>query len=211
VLQTLPRLLLAFLVAGTGIAVMVTADLGLGPWDVLHQGLARRLGIGIGRATILVGVLVLALWWPLRERPGLATLLNVALIGLVVDLVLSVLSTPALLWQRWMLLLLSVPVFALGTSLYLGVGLGSGPRDGLMTGLARRGIPVGVARAGIELSALLIGWLLGGTVGVGTVYFALGIGPMVHVLLPRCRAPWFPPGTSPRVIGGIRATRTDDR
>jgi uncharacterized membrane protein YczE len=200
-LQTVPRLLLGFAIGGTGIALMVTADLGLGPWDVLHQGVAFKLGIGIGIATILTGVVVLSLWFPLRERPGLGTVMNVLTIGLVVDLVLSFLTTPDALWQRWALLIVSVPMFALGTSTYLGVGLGSGPRDGIMTALARRGVPIGVARTGIELTALVVGYSLGGTVGVGTIYFALGIGPMVHVMLPRCRAPWFPPGTAPRVLG----------
>lgn len=200
-LQTVPRLLLGFAIGGTGIALMVTADLGLGPWDVLHQGVAFRLGIGIGIATVLTGVVVLSLWFPLRERPGLGTIMNVMTIGLVVDLVLSLLTTPEALWQRWALLIVSVPMFALGTSTYLGVGLGSGPRDGVMTALARRGIPIGVARTGIELTALVVGYSLGGTVGIGTAYFALGIGPMVHVMLPRCRAPWFPPGTAPRVLG----------
>jgi len=202
VLAALPRLLAGLTLCGVGVAMMVAADLGLGPWDVLHQGLAVRTGIPIGIATIATGAVVLMLWLPLRERPGLGTLINVAAVGLVIDATLRVLATPPDLWQRALLLAGSVPLFAVGSGLYLGAGLGSGPRDGIMTGLARRGLPVGIARAGIEITALVAGWSLGGTVGVGTVYFALGIGPMVHVLLPRMRAPWYPPGSQPRVLGG---------
>lgn len=183
--RRLPRLLLGLVLCGVGIASMVAADLGLGPWDVLHQGLSRLTGIPIGMVGILVGLVVLGLWWPLRERPGMGTVLNVVVIGVVIDLVLLVLTTPAALWTRTVLMLLGPVLFAVGSGFYIGAGLGPGPRDGVMTGLARRGLPVGVARALLELSVLLGGWLLGGTVGVGTLVFAFGIGPMVHVLLPR--------------------------
>jgi len=205
VLQAAPRLLGGLLLCSTGIALMVVADLGLGPWDVLHQGLSLLLGVSIGAATIGTGAVVLLLWLPLRERPGLGTLANVALIGVFLDLVLSVLPGPEAGWLRWAMLLAGVPVFAVGSGLYLGVGLGPGPRDGVMTGLARLGLPLGVARAAIELTVLTLGWLLGGTVGVGTVYFALAIGPLVHVIVPYLRAPWFPPGAHPRVLGGTPA------
>lgn len=183
----LPRLLVGLTLCGTAIAMMVEADLGLGPWDVLHQGLATRTRLSIGGAAILVGVLVLAAWLPLRERPGLGTVLNVLLIGATLDLALALIPDVGAPAARWALLLASTPVFAIGSGLYIGVGLGSGPRDGMMTGLARRGWPVGIARATIELSALALGWLLGGTVGIGTLYFALSIGPLVHVALPRLR------------------------
>ncbi|MFO7778094.1 MAG: hypothetical protein R6V28_07070 [Nitriliruptoraceae bacterium] len=183
--RRLPRLLLGLVLCGVGIASMVAADLGLGPWDVLHQGVSRLTGIPIGMVGILVGVVVLGLWFPLRERPGLGTVLNVVVIGVVIDLTLLVLATPAASWARIVLMLLGPVLFAVGSGYYIGAGLGPGPRDGVMTGLARRGIPVGAARALIELSVLVGGWLLGGTVGVGTVVFAFGIGPMVHVLLPR--------------------------
>jgi len=202
VLQVMPRLLSGLALCGTGIALMIRADLGLGPWDVLHQGLSLAMGISIGAATILVGLLVLLLWFPLRERPGIGTLANVLLIGVFLDVALRLTQDPGPLWLRWTLLLVSVPVFGLGIALYIGAGVGSGPRDGIMTGLARRGVPVALARTVIELSALLAGWLLGGTVGIGTVYFALGTGPMLHVLLPRLRAPWYPEGSQPRVLGG---------
>jgi uncharacterized membrane protein YczE len=180
----LPRLLVGLVLCGVGIGAMVAADLGLGPWDVLHQGLSRRTGVSIGLVLISVGVVVMLLWWPLRQRPGLGTVLNAALVGLVVDLTLVWLDTPDTLAARWALLLGGTVAFGVGSGAYIGAGLGPGPRDGVMTGLARRGWPVGAARTGIELSALAIGWLLGGTVGVGTVVFALGIGPLVHVSLP---------------------------
>ncbi len=194
--RRLPRLLLGLVLCGWGIAVMVAADLGLGPWDVLHQGLSRRTGIPIGTMGILVGLVVLGLWFPLRERPGLGTVLNVLVIGVVIDVSLLVLTTPAALWLRWLMMLMGPVLFAVGSGFYIGVGLGPGPRDGVMTGLARRGIPVGLARAAIEVTVLVAGWLLGGTVGAGTLAFALGIGPLVHLLLPRLRLPdALAPGT----------------
>ncbi len=183
--RRLPRLALGLVLCGVGIASMVAADLGLGPWDVLHQGISRLTGLPIGMVAILVGVVVLGLWFPLRERPGLGTVLNVVVIGVVIDLTLLVLVTPAALWVRTSMMLLGPVLFAIGSGYYIGAGLGPGPRDGVMTGLARRGIPVGAARALLELGVLVGGWLLGGTVGVGTVVFAFGIGPLVHVLLPR--------------------------
>lgn len=204
VLRAAPRLLAGLVTCGASVALMVTADLGLGPWDVLHQGISRRVGISIGIATILVGATVLMMWFPLRERPGIGTITNVIVIGTTVDVVLSLLSTPDALWQRWMMLLIAVPLLSIGVGLYLGAGLGPGPRDGVMTGLARRGLPIGVARTGIEMTALVLGWLLGGTVGIGTIYIAAGIGPMVHVTVPRLRAPWYPPGAPHRVIGRSR-------
>jgi uncharacterized membrane protein YczE len=142
------------------------------------------------------------LWLPLRERPGLGTLLNVLSIGLVLDAVLAVTATPEALWARWALLLIGPPLFSIGVGLYIGAGVGSGPRDGVMTGLARLGVPLGVARTGIELTALGTGWLLGGTVGFGTIYFAFAVGPVIQLVMPRLRAPWFPPGAHPRVLGG---------
>ena len=183
--RRLPRLLLGLVLCGLGIASMVAADLGLGPWDVLHQGLSRLTGIPIGMVGILVGIAVLGLWFPLRERPGVGTVLNVVVIGVVIDLTLLVLTTPHALWARTVMMLLGPVLFAIGSGFYIGAGLGPGPRDGVMTGLARRGIPVGAARALIEVSVLVGGWLLGGTVGAGTLVFAFGIGPMVHVVLPR--------------------------
>jgi uncharacterized membrane protein YczE len=201
VLRTLPRLVLGLVMCGSSIAVMVQAGLGLGPWDVFHQGVSLRSGLSIGTVNILTGAAVLALWVPLKQRLGIGTVINVVVIGLALDATLLVLPAPESLLVRWVTFALAMPVFAAGVGLYLGAGLGPGPRDGVMTGLAERGIPVGLARAVVELTALVSGWFLGGTVGIGTVVYAAAIGPLIHVLLPRLRAPWFPPGTRPRTFG----------
>jgi uncharacterized membrane protein YczE len=198
----MPRLLGGLFLCALAIALMLRADLGLGPWDVLHQGISRVTGISVGLVTILVGFVVLLLWFPLRERPGLGTIANVISIGLMLDVVLSLLVAPESLWARWLFLIAGPPIFSIGVGLYIGAGVGSGPRDGIMTGLERHGVPVAVARTGLELTALGIGWSLGGTVGIGTIYFALSVGPVMQFLLPRLRAPWYPPGSQPRVLGG---------
>lgn len=181
----LRRLVLGLVLYGLGIAFMVAADLGLGPWDVLHQGVSRNTGIPIGTVGILVGIVVLFGWIPLRERIGIGTALNVVVIGVTIDLTLLFLATPASLWLRVVYLALGPVLLAVGSGYYIGAGLGAGPRDGLMTGLARRGLPVHGVRTGIEVTVLAVGFLLGGTAGVGTVLFALSIGPLVHVTLPR--------------------------
>jgi uncharacterized membrane protein YczE len=182
----LPRLLMGLVLFGVGIAVMVVANLGLSPWEVLHQGISRNTGIPIGTVGIITGVLVLVLWIPLHERIGIGTILNVILIGLVVDLAIWFMpETIDETWLRWILMLGGTVAIAFGSGLYIGTGLGPGPRDGLMMGLQRKGINVGIARIGIEVSVLVIGWLMGGTVGVGTVVFAFGVGPLVAVFLPR--------------------------
>lgn len=197
--RRLPRLLSGLVLCGLGIAVMVAADLGLGPWDVLHQGISRLSGIPIGTVGILVGIVVLLGWLPLRERLGLGTVLNVVVIGIVIDLTLLWLETPATLWARAGLLALGPPLFAIGSGFYIGAGLGPGPRDGLMTGIAQRGLPVGAVRTGLELTVLALGWILGGTAGIGTVYFAVAIGPMVHLALPRLTIPRPPVPTDAAV------------
>lgn len=179
------RLLLGLVLCGLGIAVMVAADLGLGPWDVLHQGLSELTGVPIGRVGIAVGALVLLLWWPLRERPGIGTLANVVVIGLVIDAVLLVLRTPEGMAARVALMASGPVLFAVGSGYYIGAAMGPGPRDGVMTGLARRGWPIGWVRAGIEVTVLLAGIALGGTAGLGTIAFAASIGPLVAFFLPR--------------------------
>ncbi|MFZ6003911.1 MAG: YczE/YyaS/YitT family protein [Actinomycetota bacterium] len=168
---------------------MVRADLGLAPWDVLHQGVADHTGISIGMVTVATGGAVLLLWLPLRERPGLGTILNVIVIGLVVDATLAVVDAPGTLWQRITFLAVGIFAFGPGSGFYIGAGLGPGPRDGLMTGLARRGRSVRVVRTAIELGALAIGASLGGTVGIGTLVFALTVGPNVHWHLERMTLP----------------------
>ncbi len=196
--RRVPRLLGGLVLFGVGIALMVRADLGLAPWDVLHQGVAERTGVPIGTVTILTGLVVLLLWIPIRERPGLGTLLNVLVIGLVVDATLALVDAPQAMWQRVTFLVLGIFVFGPGSGLYIGAGLGPGPRDGLMTGLARRGRSLRVVRTGIELTALAIGAVLGGRVGVGTVAFATTVGPNVHWFLERMSLPdtedHLPPG-----------------
>jgi uncharacterized membrane protein YczE len=179
---------------GIGVALLVRSGQGLGPWDVLHEGLAVRTGIPMGRVTIAVGVVVLLAWVPLRQRPGVGTISNVLVIGLTVDAALGLVGAPASAATRGLFAILAVPLVGVGSGLYLGVDLGPGPRDGVMTGLAARGIPIAVARTGLELGALGTGWLFGGTVGLGTVWFALGIGPTVAWTLPRLRAPWHRDG-----------------
>ena len=196
-LRRLPRLLLGLVFFGMGIGLMVRADLGLAPWDVLHQGVSERTGISIGVVTILTGIVVLLLWIPIRERPGLGTVLNVLVIGVVVDLTLAVVDAPEAMWQRIGLLVVGVYVFGPGSGWYIGAGLGPGPRDGLMTGIARRGHSLHVVRTGIELSVLLLGFLLGGSVGVGTVVFALTVGPNVHWHLDRMTMPEARPRNNP--------------
>jgi uncharacterized membrane protein YczE len=186
----LARLLLGLVLCGVGIATMVAANLGLGPWDVLHQGIEGLTGIPIGRVGIYVGLVVLLLWLPLPERPGVGTVLNVLVIGLVIDAVLLVLDTPESMAWRVVLLLLGPLLFGLGSGFYIGARLGPGPRDGIMTGLARkRGWSVGTVRTGIEVTVLAAGWLLGGTAGIGTVLFAVTIGPLVGFFLPRLEVP----------------------
>lgn len=168
---------------GVGLALMVEARLGLGPWEVLHQGISERTGIGIGRCGVLVGLVVLLAWIPIRQRPGPGTIANVVLIGLTIDATIDVLPTPDALSTRVALFAAGLAILAVGSGLYIGAGLGAGPRDGLMTGLAARGHTIRSVRTVLEVSALGFGWLLGGQVGVGTVVFALGIGPLVQLTL----------------------------
>ena len=169
---------------GAGVALMVLADLGLSPWDVLHQGISVRSGLSIGMAGIVVGLAVLAAWIPLRQRPGIGTLINVLIVGTTVDLVLALLDEPEHTIARWAFLLVGVVIVSAGTALYLSAHLGPGPRDGLMTSLAGRTThAVGRVRTAMELTVLGIGWLLGGSVGAGTVVVALAIGPLLQLFL----------------------------
>jgi uncharacterized membrane protein YczE len=178
-----PKLLVGLVGLGVGLALMVESGLGLAPWDVLHEGLASRLGVEIGTVVVGLGVVVLALWIPLRQRPGIGTVCNAALVGVFANLSLQVLPTPSTTGMRSGFLLAGILIQGVAIGLYIGAGLGPGPRDGLMTGIAARGHPIWAVRLVLELVVLGIGFTLGGTVGIGTVLFALGIGPLAHVFL----------------------------
>jgi uncharacterized membrane protein YczE len=181
----LVRLYLGLAGYGVSLALMVRARLGLGPWDVLHQGIARHLGVQLGWVTIAVSGLVLLAWIPLRQRPGIGTISNAVVVGLVVNAALDLLPAPGPLAWRVTWLAAGIGLNGLATAFYIGAGLGPGPRDGLMTGIAARGHSLRVVRTAIELSVLVLGWAMGGAIGIGTVAYALAIGPLTHLLLPR--------------------------
>lgn len=194
------QLVAGLLLYGFGISLMVRAAIGVAPWDVLSQGIAAHTPLSFGLATNVIGAAVLLLWWPLRQKPGLGTVLNVALIGPAAQFGLWLLPAVEGLWLRLPLFLAGLLLIAVATGLYIGARLGPGPRDGLMTGLhARTGWPIWQVRSLIEGSALLVGWLLGGNVGPGTLAFALLIGPLCGMTLG-----WFgigkPPHAAPAVI-----------
>ena len=184
--RRLAQLLAGLTLYGVSMAMMIRAQLGLDPWDVFHYGVATHLPLSFGTVTIVVGVLVLLMWIPLRQMPGFGTVANVFIIGIATDIALSMLSAPAVLWQRGVLLAAGIGLNGLAGAMYIGSQLGPGPRDGLMTALVRRtGRSVGLVRTTLELTVLAVGWLMGGVVGIGTVAYAVAIGPIVHVLLPR--------------------------
>lgn len=183
-LPRLPGLLVGLILFGVGIALMVEAGLGLGPWEALHQGIGDQIGLQIGTVSILLGIPILALWLPLGERPGLGTVLNVIFIGTATDVAIAVIPTAETIPTQLVMLFGGVVVIGLGSATYLSADLGPGPRDGLMTGLHHRfGWSIRRARTAIELSVLVVGWALGGTIGLGTVVFALGIGPLIQFFL----------------------------
>jgi uncharacterized membrane protein YczE len=185
--RRLAQLAVGLTLYGVTLAMMIRATLGNAPWDVLHQGMAVHLPISIGTAVILMSLVVLLFWIPLRELPGLGTITNSFAVGLVADATLSVLAAPDVLWERSLLMVGGVLFNALATALYIGSQFGPGPRDGLMTGLHRRtGVSIRLVRTGLEVLVVAIGWVLGGVVGIGTVLYAVAIGPLVQVLLP-----WF--------------------
>lgn len=186
-LRRLLQLYIGLVLYGVSTALLVHANLGADPWDVFHLGVAKQLGISFGTVIILTGAAVLLLWIPIRQMPGLGTVSNVIVLGLAADATLAVLPPLESLVARSALLAGAIVLNAIATGMYIGAGFGPGPRDGLMTGLhARTGWSLRGIRTAIELSVLLIGWLLGGKFGVGTVIYALSIGPLIQLCLP-----WF--------------------
>lgn len=185
--RRLPQLYLGLFLYGVSLAMMVRGALGLAPWDVLHSGFIRHVPMTLGQAVILFSFVVLLLWIPLREMPGLGTISNAIVVGLSADATLALLAAPDAVWARIALMLGGVLLCGLATALYIGAQLGRGPRDGLMTGLSRRtGLSLRLVRTGLEVGVVVIGLLLGGVLGIGTVVYALAIGPLTQLMLP-----WF--------------------
>ncbi len=209
----LARLFFGLSLYGFTMAMMVESTLGLDPWDVFHEGLAQHLPLTFGQVVILVGAIVLLLWIPLRQMPGIGTVFNVIVIGLAADAGIAVISQPDNLWLRGLLLVGGVVGNGLAGAIYIGAQLGPGPRDGLWLGLVRRtGRSVRFWRTVIEVSVLAVGFLLGGTVGVGTVLYALTIGPIVQFFLPHMQARTSDGAGRPHWSGTIRkrgVLRTD--
>lgn len=207
--RRLPQLLVGLWIYGLSMAMMIRGQLGLDPWDVFHSGIVAHVPLSFGTVVIIAGALVLLLWIPLRQAPGLGTIANVILIGVATDVSLAMIHTPDDVLARALLLVGGVVVNGLAGALYIGAQLGPGPRDGLMTGLhARTGIPIRVVRTGLELTVLVTGFLMGGSVGLGTVLYAAAIGPIVQELLPLFTVRLDVPddiGEGPTEIGAVEA------
>lgn len=196
------QLLIGLPLYGVGCAFTVEAGLGVDPWTVFAQGMSTQTGIGIGWMTNIIGAAVLLLWIPLRQRPGIGTLANVLLVGTSMQATLDLVTPPTDLLLRSLLLAAGIVAVALASGIYIGARFGAGPRDGLMTGIhSRFGAPIWLARVSVEVTVLAIGWLLGGTVGIGTIAFAVLIGPLVHIALPL-----FAVRTPAHSRRGVRAT-----
>ena len=183
--RRLPRLVAGIVVLSGGITFMLQARLGVSAYDVLHQGLSKITGLSFGTVVVALGLLILVAWIPIGQRFGLGTIVNTLSIGFIVDGLLRVVPSPDSMLGRWPMLVAGIVVTAFGMGLYIGAGLGPGPRDGLMTGLAAKGYPLWLVRTVLELAALAGGWALGGDVGIGTVLFAFAIGPLGHWFLAR--------------------------
>jgi uncharacterized membrane protein YczE len=183
--RRLVQLNVGLVMFGVGIALMLRSELGLPPWDVLHQGLAEQFGLSVGMWSIVISFLVLLLWLPLRERYGIGTVLNAIIIGVVIDVASLFIPQPESTLIDTVMLVGGILLIGLASGMYIGANLGPGPRDGLMTAVARRGPSIRATRWGLEIVVLIIGILLGGTFGVGTIAFALFIGPLVQLFLPR--------------------------
>lgn len=197
------QLLAGLFLYGIAIAMMIRAAIGIAPWDVLSQGISLRTGIPFGLVTNIVGGIVLLLWIPLRQRLGVGTVLNALLIGPSAQVGLWLIPQAHDPWWQLVLFGSGLTVVALATGLYIGARFGPGPRDGLMTGIHHKyGVRIWVVRSSIEVTVLGIGWLLGGNVGLGTLAFALLIGPMVHIVMPRLRVPEFRPAVPGQAVTG---------
>ena len=181
----LVRLIPGLLLYGVADAFMIEAAVGVDSWTVFAQGISVHTGLSIGLLTNIIGLLVLLLWIPLKQKPGLGTLLNILLVGPGIELGLWLLPTPDAMWLRVAFFVVGLLLLAIASGIYIGANLGPGPRDGLMTGIhSRFGTPLWVGRTAVEVTVLVIGWILGGNVGVGTVAFALLIGPLCNITLP---------------------------
>lgn len=204
--RRLAQLVVGLWLYGATMALLVESGLGLDPWDVFHEGLTHHLPLTFGQVVILVGAILLLLWIPLRQRPGIGTVLNVVLVGLAVDATLWLLPTPDALPVQVAFLVLGVVGNGLAGALYIGADLGTGPRDGLWTGIVRcTGRSVRLVRTSLEVTVLAVGFVLGGTVGVGTVLYALAIGPVVQVFLPRVQVRRPAPASGARSAPGVSA------
>ena len=179
------RCLIGLAIFAIGISLQMNANIGARPWDVFHQGVAKQTDISIGKIIVITGFTLLLLWIPLRQKPGLGTILNALEIGLIADVALEIIPEPNNIFIRIVMVIVGIITVAVGTGLYIGSALGPGPRDGLMTGLAQRGIPIRIGRTAVEVTVMIIGYALGGQVGVATFAFAFGVGPLVQFFLPR--------------------------
>ena len=181
VLLRLPRLLFGLVIFGAGIALMAQGGIGLGPWEVFHQGLSRLTGLQLGTVSIILGVPILAAWWPLGEQPGIGTVLNIVVIGVATNITMDFVPLQTNSAVQLAMMATGVVTIGIASGMYLATDLGAGPRDGLMTGIHHHyGWSISRARTSLEVTVLIAGYLMGGTVGLGTVVFAFGIGPIVQ-------------------------------
>ena len=178
------QLQLGLVLYGMSDGMILMSGLGANPWDVFHQGLAKHIGLQVGTTVILVGVAVMLFWIPIRQKPGFGTLSNVVVVGLAMDGAMAWMPSPHAWWLRWGEMFAGIVLNGVATGAYIGAGMGPGPRDGVMTGYAARGHSIRVVRTSMEITVLASGWLLGGTVGIGTAAYALLIGPLAHRFIP---------------------------
>jgi len=182
--RKLLQVLVGTTLIGTGVALNFSSQLGLGPWGVFHEGISLNTTLSFGNAIIATGIFITLLWIPLKQRPGIATFVDIFWIGTVADLIIGIELNTENLLLKWIFVFLGILCIGSGTAIYVGADMGSGPRDGVMVGLESKGLKIGMARNIIEVTALVLGWLLGGTVGLSSVVIALSIGPVVQLVIP---------------------------